>query len=140
MSTCVILMPSLREVVHELDEARDRVGERRGLRQLLADVAVDADDVRARCGSAASREQPARLGHRDAELVLLEAGRDVRVRLGIDVGIDADRDRARACRRDCATRSSTASSSPDSTLKQPMPASSAIFISASVLPTPENTT
>src|SRR5690606_26375938 len=81
----------LRELLDELDEARDRVGERRRLRELRADVEVDAGDLQAlRAGGFA--EQAARLLHRHAELVLLEARRDVRVRLRVDVGVDAQRD------------------------------------------------
>ena len=42
------LMPSLTSARDQLDEPRDRVVERRGLGQLRADVAVDADDLEVR--------------------------------------------------------------------------------------------
>src|SRR6185312_2657308 len=62
----------LAELLDERDEPRDRVGERRRLRQLAADVEVDADHVEARALRGIA-EQARRLGHRHAELVLLEA-------------------------------------------------------------------
>ena len=57
--------------------------------------------------------------------------------LGVDVGIDADAHRRAPCPRPLATSLSTSSSASLSTLKQPMPTSSARRISARVLPTPE---
>ena len=140
MSTCSSLMPSFASSLDERDEPRDRVGERRRLGQLRADVAVDADDLRGR------RASPRRgTGARASAIATpnLFCLRPVEMYgwvSRIDVGVDAQRDRARACRALRATASSTSSSSADSTLKQPMPASSAGFISRSVLPTPENTT
>jgi hypothetical protein len=59
---------------------------------LRADVAVDAadDDVPACRGAAVETR---RVGERDAELALLQAGGDVRVRPRVDVGVDPERHR-----------------------------------------------
>ena len=55
-------------------------------------MAVDAGDTQVwqRVGSPVDLEC---LVDIDTELVVAQAGRDVRVRLGIDIGIDANRDR-----------------------------------------------
>ena len=92
------------------------------LGQLRADVAVDADHVEAaasarragRARSASSRATP--------NLFSLQAGRDVRMGLRVDVGIHAERRPARGCPARAATRSRRSSSAADSTLKQRMPA------------------
>ena len=84
---------------------------------LRADVDVEADELEARAcrrmrGSSVAA--PRRCG--TPNLLMLQAGRDVRVALGVDVRIDAQRD-ARASRRARAASASMRSSSPaDSTL------------------------
>ena len=94
MSTWRSLMPSRRELLHELDEPRDRVGERRGLGQLRADVAVDADDVDP--ASAARREQLARASSIEMpNLFFLSPVEMYGWVSRIDVGVDAQRTRAR---------------------------------------------
>ena len=109
------------------------------LGDLRADVHVDAahDDRRHLRRAPVQR---VRVVERDAELALLESGRDVRMRQRIDVRIHAKADRralAHARRRPPPRCSSSLA---DSTLKHRMPAASAASISASLLPTPEKTT
>ena len=85
------------------------------------------------------REQLARRVERHAELVDLEAGRDVRMALGVDVGIDADGDARRRARVASAIASMRASSPADSTLIAFSPSGTAHSSSAADLPTPVNT-
>ncbi|MCY1382011.1 hypothetical protein D9M69_699870 [compost metagenome] len=77
---------------HQVEHAVAGVQVGRGFGDLRADVAVDADHLEAR--------QPGgvlvglhRAVVRDAELVALEAGGNVGMRLRVDVRIDADADR-----------------------------------------------
>ena len=60
------------------------------LRDLAADVAVDARDGKARQFGRAQVARKRRVKG-DAELVVLEARRNVGMGLGVDVGIDAQR-------------------------------------------------
>src|SRR5438874_12192800 len=77
-------------LVNQRYEPRDRVDERRDLRQLGTDMEVDPDQLEMRVTRAKQRD---RFLLRYAEFVLLEPRRDVRMRLRIDVGVDANRDR-----------------------------------------------
>ena len=97
---------------------------------------VDAGDVEARELGGAGIDL-ARAADRNAELVLGLAGRDLGVRLGIDVGIDAHRDAdvAALAGRDRRQQLELGS---DSTLTQRMPSSTASASSRAVLPMPEN--
>ena len=76
-----------------LDKVEQPVGglfEGRSLGDLRADVAVDAHHLQVRIGMGAAI-QLGRLSVRDAELARFEAGRDIRVRAGIDVGVHSQR-------------------------------------------------
>ena len=75
----------------------------------------------------------------DAELVVAQAGRDVRMGAGIDVGIHAQGEPGFESRR-AAIESMSASSPSDSQLKLWMPDLSAYSTSSAVFPTPEKTT
>src|SRR5579884_2383638 len=82
--------PDVGELIEQMAHAAERVDEGRRVGELRADVAVEADrghvgqGVRAAIGGE-------RLGDGDAELALLHAGGDVRVRLRVDVGIHPQR-------------------------------------------------
>ena len=80
-----------------------------------------------------------RLADVHAELVLAQAGRDVGMRARVDVRVDAQRDARRAAARARRPRRCRAISSSLSALNSPIPCSSPSAISASLLPTPENT-
>ena len=81
-------------------EGHQRFGgapERLRLHDLRADVAVQSDDLE----PVAAAHRAAHLAHvadGDAELVALQAGRDVRVALRVDVRIDAHGDAGAVCR------------------------------------------
>ena len=79
------------QLAHEIGEQREGVAERIELGDLAADMHVDAGDAHAfELGGAGI--DLARAADRNAEFVLGLSGRDLGVRLRIDVGIDADRD------------------------------------------------
>ena len=79
------------DALDQVEQPVERVQVGLDLRDLRADVAVDAHHLQARqLGRAAIGGQ--RLVVRDAELVVLQAGGDVGVRAGIDVGVDAQAD------------------------------------------------
>ncbi len=86
------LMPSTGQLVDQGEDALQCLDEGRRIEQLRTDVAVDAGyrDV-GQGGRAAIEVERVVVG--DAELGLLEAGRDVRMGLRIDVRIDAQADR-----------------------------------------------
>jgi hypothetical protein len=126
------------QLVDQHQQLVERFGKGRRVEQLRADMAVDAADVDVRQGGGLSVERP-RFVVGDAELVFLEAGRDVGVCAGVDVGIDAQADRRASSRALPATALRRSSSGADSTLKHRMPVFSASSISAAVLPTPEKT-
>ncbi len=77
---------------HHVEHFVDRVQVRRDLGDLRTDMAVDADHAQVRHGRgrAVGRQD---FIERDAELVALQAGGDVRVGLGIHVRVDAQRHR-----------------------------------------------
>ncbi len=79
------------EVAREGEHPVDRVEEGPHRRDLRSDVAGDSLHVEGRVLDRDRVEAP-RVVHRDAELVVAKPGRDVRVRLRIDVGIHAQRD------------------------------------------------
>src|SRR5262249_41249226 len=79
------------ELAREIDERARGVRQRFHARDLRADVRVQADDLDVGEG-AGPRAQGTHVADRDAELVDLQAGRDVRMRLRVHVGVDADRD------------------------------------------------
>ena len=92
-----------------------RVAQRLEARDLRADVDVDRDEPQER--PAGHRvEQLARRVDRHAELVDLQAGRDVRMAPGVDVRVDADGDAARPSRAPRQSPRSRSSSPADSTL------------------------
>ncbi len=76
----------------QVQHAVHRVQVRRGFGDLRADVAVDAGDLQAgqRCRMPVN---PYSVFMRHAELVALQARRDVGMGLGVDIGIDTDADR-----------------------------------------------
>ncbi len=76
---------------HEIRQQRERIGERRQIGDLAADMHVDACHLQTRqaCGMAIDLARPT---DRNAEFVLGLAGRDLGMRLRIDIRIDADRD------------------------------------------------
>ncbi len=132
-------MPSRLDRLDEVEQAVQRVQVGLDLRDLRADVAVDARHLQPRQRRPRG-DSGQRLVVRDAELVVLQPGGDVGVRAGVDVGVDAQADR----RRSAAARPPPATARPAraalSTLKQRTPTCSAWRISARVLPTPEKTT
>ncbi len=80
------------ELIHQVEQPIHGIDIRRDFGDLRADVEIDADDVH--MGALRRRlVQGARVGIGDAELVAFETGRDVGMRLGIDIRIDADRNR-----------------------------------------------
>ena len=90
-SRCSIARPVGDEPVGELDDRAGGAPQRLEIHDLRADVGVEADDLDA--GAIAhSQAQVARLVDRDAELVGLEAGRNVRMAARVDVRVDADGD------------------------------------------------
>ena len=64
--------------------------ERRHFGQLRTDMAINADDVEMRRGGGPDidLQRPFRV---NAEFILLQAGRDIRVGFGVDIGIDPQR-------------------------------------------------
>jgi hypothetical protein len=80
------------ELAREREHAVDRVEEGLHGRDLRADVRGDPDHVE-RVVLGGQRIEPPRLLDGDAELVLAQAGRDVRVRPRIDVRVHPERDR-----------------------------------------------
>ena len=118
------------ERLDQVEQAVQRVEVGSDLGDLRADVAVDADHLEARQRRCAP-VRCQRLVVRDAELVALQAGRDVGVRLGVDVGVDAQADR-RVRPLSAATSDSVCSSASLSTLKHRTPASSARRISCAL--------
>ena len=88
-------MPCGLHRLHQVEQAVQRVEVGLHLRDLRADVAIDAHHLQAR-----QRRGAAVAGQRlvvgDAELVVLQAGGDVGVGAGVDVGIDAQADPRRA--------------------------------------------
>ena len=132
-------MPCGLDRLDQVEQAVQRVEVGLHLRDLRADVAVDAHHLQpGQRGGAAVAGQRLVVG--DAELVVLQAGGDVGVRAGVDVGVDAQAHLRRAARPPPPRCDSSSSSPSLSTLKQRTPACSARRISARVLPTPENTT
>ena len=85
------------------DRLSQRLGERRRIEQLRADMAVDADAPRCLAGRRRADRAARRPRRRRRTCCSLSPGRDVRVRLGVDVRIDAQADRRRFGRggRDC---------------------------------------
>ncbi len=79
------------EIARERDDRGGGAPERLEIHDLRADVRVEADDLEARTILHALA-QVAGLGDRHAELVGLEASRDVGMAASVDVGIDADGD------------------------------------------------
>ena len=77
--------------IDKIEQPVQCVEVRAGLRDLGADVAVDAHDVQPRKCSCPKIGGDGAL-MRDAELVGLQAGGDVGVSLGVDVGVDAQAD------------------------------------------------
>ncbi len=75
----------------QVEQAVERVDVRAGVDDLRADVAVDADHLDGRQLRRA-RERGTRVAVGDAELVGAQSGRDVGMRLRIDVGVDAQAD------------------------------------------------
>ena len=125
-----------------LDQGKDLFRgfqDRRKIQDLRSDVAAHA-----RRAQVFERPRPRvdRFGRRDidAELVIVEAGADVRVRRRVYIRIDAQRETRRRRRVFPRWRRSRASSASDSQLKLQMPLVRANSISAAVLPTPEKTT
>src|SRR5690606_29080278 len=77
---------------HQIQDFIERVEIGRQLRYLRSDMAVDTHHVDAGqlAGGVISRW---RFGNGDAELVVLQAGGNIRVGAWIDIGVDAQRDR-----------------------------------------------
>ena len=75
----------------QIEQAVERIDVRSCVDDLRADVAVDADDLDPGQLRRA-RERGARVAVGDAELVGAQPGRDVGMRLRVDVGIDAQAD------------------------------------------------
>jgi len=80
------------QLIEQDQNAFQGLDEGSGIEQLRADMAVDAGDLNVRQGSGAAVERQ-RIVVGDAELGFLEAGRDIGVRLRVDVRIDAQADR-----------------------------------------------
>ena len=78
------------QCLHEFGEQPERGFQRHQIGDLAADMHIDAGHANARqlCGASVNRTRPL---ERHAELVLRLAGRDFRMRAGIDVGIDPNR-------------------------------------------------
>src|SRR2546428_11638741 len=78
---------------NERSDFPDSVGEGRRFGDLRTDVHLDANDfdVPHFCGALTDCRG---LTERDAEFVLMRSGRDVFVRVRIDIGIDPQRDRS----------------------------------------------
>ncbi len=82
------------QLVDEQQDFVERFGKRCGIEQLRADMAVDA--VHGNVGQAVGLTiKLARLGVGNAKLVLLQAGRDIRMGACVDVRVDAQADRRR---------------------------------------------
>ena len=126
--------PAALRVCARARELAGRLGERPGLEDLASDVGLDADHADA--GKPASLlEDLAGAPDVHAELVVLQARRDVRVRLRVDVRVDPQGDPRRFARRP-ASASIFSISRSDSALKARIPAATPAAISSSVLPTP----
>ncbi len=128
-----------RQAVDQIERLGGRLAMRFQRRDLRADVHVDAahGDVgagRRRAGTAAARRRNAM-----PNLSSLRPVEMYRMGLRIDVRIDAKAYRRPLAERAGDPASRCSSSLADSTLKHSMPSCSALAISASVLPTPENT-
>ena len=132
-----MVWPSPRNVAHELGEQREGIVERIEVRDLAADMHVDAGHL-----AAPATWRPwhrlARAADRNAELVLGPAGGDLVLGLGVDIGIDPHRNIRRRAPLAAAIDDSNSSSGSDSTLTQRMPSSTARPSSRAVLPMPEN--
>ena len=76
--------------LHEFGQQRESVRERREIRDLAADMHVDAADVHA-LELRGMRIDGARAADRNAEFVFGFSGRDLGMRARIDIGIDAHR-------------------------------------------------
>ena len=126
------------QLPRQRDQGRHRLPQRLQRADLRADVALHADDLEA--AEATRALQDARRGRDvDAELVVAQARRDVRMRAGVDVRVDAQADRGALAARRRPAPAMRAISSSLSALNSPMPASRAATISASDLPTPAKT-